>query len=231
MVIHKRFGMPLLALVLSFVFLSVLRAQEPGPGYKSGMTALNNVSILATPQAAEDLGLTPEQSDQIRKLQMDLFASSGEKMKPLQGASPEEVSKQMEPIGREIAAHAKTRLTEILNPEQFKRYKQISLQMAGYAAFLDAEVQATLKLDDEQKTKIQEIQSHFSSKVREISKTAREDRNTASVQIRELMDQLKTEIVGFLNVDQKIAWGEMVGKEFKLSHPGGSDAPRKPQAP
>src|SRR5437660_887224 len=57
---------------------------------------------------------------------------------------------QLEKLSPEVMAA----IAKVLDPDQFKRFKQIDLQQRGNNAFKDAAVQKELKISSEQKTSI-----------------------------------------------------------------------------
>ena len=69
---------------------------------------------------------------------------------------------------KEMATETKVTTKEILKPEQAKRFDEISLQVQGFQAFTDPEIQGKLKFTDEQKNKIKDMASEMMTKIQEM---------------------------------------------------------------
>jgi hypothetical protein len=127
-----------------------------------------------------------------------------------------------------------------LKPDQTKRLKQIVWQKAGISTALNfSEVQAALKLDDKQKEKVKTIQEDTQKKVTELlggaggagGAGARRNRGAggaggarggqAFTQVQEARKKADDDITATLTDDQKKAWKEVVGAEFKGEIPIG----------
>jgi hypothetical protein len=204
-----------LALVLRLALAGSAHAQEPGPGAKAATEAANGLSILQTAEAKADLNLKPEQLAALSKLREEHSAAASEKMRPPQGLSGEELLVKGEPIWQELAANVNARLAEILDADQLKRHGQIMLQMRGYAAFLDREVQEALEFSDEQKAKISTIRDELVKEARETLASAKDDRRAANKKLIESIERANSEALSLLTEAQKQLWSERIGKEFK----------------
>lgn len=127
---------------------------------------------------------------------------------------PEQFRKQME----ERRAQSHKDLAAILNETQMKRLGEISVQLRGNRAILDAEVQKSLGLTDDQKkqieslnTKQQEANRSVMEKVRN-QEVTREDAQAS----REKNDKAMAEELGkILTSDQSAKLKAMGGKPFK----------------
>ncbi len=111
-------------------------------------------------------------------------------------------------------------LGEVLNPDQMKRLKEISLQQRGYKALTDAKIQTALKLTDEQKDSVKTIVTDSDKEIQEIAKEARGGGGANFKGMFEKVGTLRKEAqekaLGVLNADQKKMWKEMTGEEFKM---------------
>jgi phosphoenolpyruvate carboxylase len=125
-------------------------------------------------------------------------------------------------------------LTKILGekakPEQVARLKQIRHQQLGFAAFQDAAIQKTLKMDDGQIKEVKEIAEDMRKEAEEL----RKDIGMDFTKMREMMTKIQTmqkeavgKAVSVLKDDQKKVWEEMTGKPFTMRNefPGGPGAP------
>jgi acyl-CoA reductase-like NAD-dependent aldehyde dehydrogenase len=109
--------------------------------------------LLENKSVQEELKLSEEQNKQIKE-----FAEKQRENRPdFQGLEREEIQKKL----AERAKAERDALAKILKPDQLKRVRQISLQQQvrrslGFA-LNNQELAKGLKISDEQKEKIQEI--------------------------------------------------------------------------
>jgi hypothetical protein len=113
-------------------------------------------------------------------------------------------------------------LKEVLNPQQHARLSQIQLQLRGIRAFTDADVQTRLKLNDQQKESIQTIIEDSDKERRELfgkgggGGFGAEGRE----KIEALTKEARAKVEGVLSADQRKAFRQMTGPEFKLEFGG-----------
>ena len=87
-----------------------------------------------------------------------------ERFQGFQDLSQEQRATKMKEAQAELAKS----LDGILKPEQVKRFRQIELQVGGMMAFGQPRVQEALKLTDEQKEKINDIQKDLQKEMQEM---------------------------------------------------------------
>jgi hypothetical protein len=118
-------------------------------------------------------------------------------------------------------------LAEVLEPDQIKRLKQIELQAKGARAFTEPAVQASLKINGEQKDNIQAILDESEKDLTDLGKELQKAFTSGSLQaIQSLRDkmtainkEMKERCHSVLTADQKREWQEMIGDEFRLESP------------
>jgi hypothetical protein len=111
-------------------------------------------------------------------------------------------------------------LAEILTPQQLTRFKQISLQLKGPAAFLEADVQKELNLTGAQIDNIKTIQNDAGKQRKEIFAMMKEGQFAEAQQkMLVLNKEIQTRTLGLLNARQKQHWQRMTGPEFKMEAP------------
>ena len=110
-----------------------------GPGMFGGQ--MPPAALLASKQVQEELKLTDEQKDSIKKLAREMRPARGEGR-----PDREEMQKRAEKFDKKLA--------EILKPEQMDRFKQIRIQIQGPRAFSNTEVVKALAITDEQQKKV-----------------------------------------------------------------------------
>lgn len=110
-------------------------------------------------------------------------------------------------------------LAEVLDPEQTKRLRQIVLQQRGAQAFTDAKVQTALKLTDEQKETIKSAIEDSAKETKDLFAEAKGGGGgfgAIGKKMGEIRKATMEKITGVLKTDQKKAWNELAGEEFKM---------------
>src|SRR5262249_44655644 len=105
-------------------------------------------------------------------------------------------------------------LGEILDADQAKRLRQIQLQQRGVQAFQDPKVQADLKLTDEQKESIKSAIEKSNEEIKELFAGGFDAENFQKMQT--IRKETLEKVTGMLKTEQKRAWSDMVGEEFKM---------------
>ncbi len=91
----------------------------------------------------------------------------------------------------------------------------------GTAAFKDVGVRKDLKITESQVKNIDEILADAANEIKEIFKDAAESKNFKGMQekIAGLNKDTKEKVYGVLTADQRKAYKEMIGEEFKFEQP------------
>ena len=120
----------------------------------------------------------------------------------------------------------------ILKPEQFKRFKQIEVQVGGIGEFAMDDVQTALKLTDAQKKDIKDATDAMQKDMRETFQNAFQggfdaDKMTEAMKkVQSMQADAIGKVVAGLTDDQKKTWKELTGEKFDLDlsalrRPGG----------
>jgi hypothetical protein len=135
----------------------------------------------------------------------------------------------------EQAQAAEKFVKESLSADQQKRFKQIRWQVMGLAAYGEEDVQTALKFTDDQKSKIKTLLDDYNKDVRELMPQRGNGGGGGGggggnvdfqeiQQKREALTKTYTEKVqGALTDDQKKAWKDLIGAEFKLQRRAPAD--------
>jgi Spy/CpxP family protein refolding chaperone len=196
-----------IVLALSVMLCGTALAQRGGFGRMGG-----GANLLRRPEVQAELKLTDDQKTKVNDMLAKLREDMQGRIQDLRDASPEERQKIM----AEMQADQTKRVNAILNTDQQKRFKEISLQQQGYSALAMPDVQADLKLTDDQKSKIKEILQHQGEAQREIFQNAQGDREAARSKMEALRKETDDKIAALLTDDQKNQWKAMLGTPFKL---------------
>jgi hypothetical protein len=194
----------LTALAVLALAASPVLAQR-GQGGRGGRGGMGVAQLISAKSVQEDAKISEEDAKKV----------TDELAKIDRQASAEERAEKTKKI-----------LADNLKPEQVKRLNQIRWQRAGVASALnDADVQAALKLDDKQKEKVKTIQDDTQKKLQDLlGQGGRGGRGRggrgqgggqANPQITELRKKANDDVTALLTDDQKKAWKELTGPEFK----------------
>jgi Spy/CpxP family protein refolding chaperone len=201
----------------------------PGGGFPGGGFGFGGggpVGLLNSKLVKSEIKITEEQEVKLK----DVTASIGEKAKEAfakyKDLPREEVRAKMAEVGAEVSKIAYKELGGVLKPEQVDRLKQIGVQVGGVSAYRTPEVEAALKLTDDQKAKIKETLDEYRKDQRELrdelgltgfgpprdkEKAAEFEKKNAAL-VKEATDA----IVGALKDEQKAAWKTLTGEPFDV---------------
>jgi hypothetical protein len=203
------------------------------PALAQGFRPQNPVKfLLDNKDFQKDLNLTEDQVKKATDAADEVFKKHADDFKDLDFRS-EEGRAKMQEVNRAISKETAKAFEGILKPEQMKRLKQIELQgqlRFGVGAYNDAELQASLKLTDEQKAKIKTISDDLRKEREELFKDAGMDPQKQR-EMRQKMQGLNKEasdkVNKVLTADQKKTLDDLKGEEFKFPEfrPGGGRPP------
>lgn len=163
------------------------------------------------PALQKELKLTEEQLAKIKELTpkiQEKFKADFEKVQKLD--EKERPAKQQE-VAKAMRQETFKALADVLKPEQMKRFKQIDLQQRGDRALNDEEVQQSLKLSDEQKSKIKSIrEAHREA----FAKGMKENPMEFNKKIQAMNKETSEKVKGVLTDEQKKALQELMGEPF-----------------
>jgi hypothetical protein len=216
-----------LALVFGVVALlaSPVLAQ-PGGG-RGGMGGPGQ--LLRIEKVQKDLGLDKDAvtkvEDAIKKVQED-NKDDVAKLRD-RDTKPEERAE----IAKKLNTAYEKGLKDVLTEKQQKRLKQIQRQIAGFAIFQDEEVQKTLKLSDEQKDKVKEINKDLDKEMADLRGGGFSAETFAKMAT--LRKDAMTNAMKVLTDDQKKQMKDMTGEPLELTpqdlFPGRGGKPAKPR--
>lgn len=213
-----------LALVVALAALVCSAMAQGGAGGRrggqrgAGGNPYAPMALVAREEVQKELNLTDDQKTKLT----DLRASVRTKGQEARQSAGQDRAAQTEAMAK-INADAQKSLAEILTPDQLKRVKELQVQWTGPSIVLsDKEVQATLGITDDQKTKLTDLQARertanteLQQKVRsqEIDQTQARETRTKNAKI------LEDEIGKVLTDAQKSKLAEMGGKPLPKPAP------------
>lgn len=186
------------------IAVSLALAEERQPG--SGFDLPARFFLLTQKSVQKELKLTDEQIEKITALQ-EKHRDDRSKAKGLKG---EELRKN---IAERVKAENEL-IDNVLKPEQFKRFRQISLQWHLRAlpfTLTREEIAKALQITDEQKKKIEEIQAEATKGFLGAGRLNEE----GFKKIETVRKETNAKTMGVLTAEQKTILKEMIGEPFK----------------
>lgn len=173
--------------------------------------------LLANKSVQQEIKADDEQTTKLNALAEETRTKMTAIREKLADVPQEERREKMQAEMAPINAEVNKSLTTILKADQVKRFHQIQRQTAGVNAFAQPAVASELKLTDDQKTKIGEINRELMTATREAFTSAGQDnREEAMKKIADLRKDAMSKALALLTDDQKSAWKGMTGEPFEV---------------
>jgi len=199
--------------------------QRGGPGgFGGGFGGGGGGAFLLRNEAVQkELKISDIQKEKILKIQEDSQKETRELFSGLRDLDRDARQKKMEELrekAQKLGADTTKKINEVLDADQQKRLKGISLQMAGTRALLNADTAKELNITDDQKTKIQAAITAQGEKTRALFGELRGG-NFDRDKFREKSEAIRAEtdkaIAEVLTKDQTTKLEELKGEKFDTS--------------
>ena len=179
-----------------------------GGGQRGGGAQYSPMALVRMAEVQTEIGLTDDQKTKVT----DLNTSVRQKSTDARTAAGSDRAAQQEAMAK-VNADALKSLGEILKPEQMKRLRELQIQWSGKSILAtDKELQSSLSISEEQKTKIAELIAKQQAANREASQGG--DRQAAAEARTKNAKILEDEIDKVLTDAQKTKLKELGGKEL-----------------
>ncbi len=208
---------------------ALAQRQGQGRGFGGGFGAAGQTGaavLLANKSVQDELKLTAAEAEKVSAPGKKLQEMRRSMFTDLQGATQEQRQEKM----KELTDAAKTAnddamkiAKDTLKTDQLKRFGQIELQVKGYAAFVDENVQKSLNITDSEKDEIKKISDEAATKMRELQPARGQggqgqgqgNRQETMTKIQALRKETMEKVVAVLTDSQKSQWKEMAGSPFE----------------
>jgi hypothetical protein len=124
-------------------------------------------------------------------------------------------------LSRTMSDETLKAVSDILTPDQLKRFKQIRLQQAGVQAFTQPDIQKSLNLTDEQKDAVKTISEDAAKQRRDLTQGGGGRGQGNAEKLAAIRKESLDRVQKLLNADQKKTWKEMTGEPFTIVRPQG----------
>lgn len=206
-------------------------------GFGGGRGGGGLLGLLRMEEVQKEIELLDDQKEQVNKLAEEARAAftqgqQGDR-ESFQNLSEEERQKRFAEFREQAekrAAEQKTKLADILLPNQMERLEQLNIQQQGTRALTDKEVVAKLKLSEDQQKKIETVYTDAFQKLRDQGQ-----QGGGFERFQAMQKQIETDVLAVLTEDQKKQFDELKGKPFTFPQrqfgggqgrrPGGNQRP------
>jgi hypothetical protein len=217
----------IIAIVLLTVAVASCFAQGGGGGRQGRGRNVGLIGLLARKDVQTDLALTSDQISKLDELRQSMRGQRGQggAGAGAGGGAAAGGGANADPAARAAAQAERDKpVLAILTDVQQKRVKEIQIQIAGDTAVLMPDVQTSLNLTDDQKSKIKDLQQKQMEANRALAEKLRNqeiDRAAATEARQKNTQTLKDEIHKILTPDQVTKLKDLGGKPFVQETNGG----------
>jgi hypothetical protein len=167
--------------------------------------------VLSNPDVQKELKLSEEQISKLKDALNKVMDKYKDDFAKLARMSPEEQQKMM----RALIDDSHKAMAGILDAKQMKRLKQIEWQIAGVNALQDPDLQKELKLNDEQKKKLDGLFNDANKKMQQLFQSQERSPEKYQAVVKELEEKANS----VLSEEQQKNFKELKGPRFQFSLP------------
>lgn len=208
----RRFSKWMVAVGAIALMASPALAQRGGRGGFAGGGFGGGVMLLSNKSVQSALKLDDAQTEKIAKIAEETRGKMRDAFQDSQNLSQDERRQKMQSINEEVQKS----LTDVLKPEQAKRFHQIQLQQRGADALSDPEVQAKLNLTDDQKSKLTDIREDVRKQMEGLRGDSGGDRQAAMEKFRTIRKESQDKAFAVLTDEQRASWKELTGEPVEI---------------
>ena len=214
-------------LVLAAVCVTVettRAADDAAPGSNAGTSepGRGSLALLRLEKVQQDLGLSAEQTDQIKKVVAEQAKASEAIRGQLENLTDEQRKAKLEELQATFKQRRKeiaTKLDAILSADQRTRLHEIYLQVHGTAALNHQDIAEALKLTDDQRAKLKEIRAATVKSIHDAAETARTSGDQAGLSktVAAIAKEASAKALDVLTAEQRQQFDSMQGKKLEIN--------------
>jgi hypothetical protein len=192
-------------------------AQVPDEQRKQVVEALGTPFLVFREKVLDELKVSDEQREKLMQYLMEQIMETGPFLDSLPATGQEREKKLKEHRKNALEKLAK-HLKEVLQPEQLKRLRQVTLQQEGGFALGQDDVQKELKISQEQLKKFMAVVQELQKQVEALVKQAQSGGNPEEIRpkIEKVRKEHAKKLEAVLTDAQKKQWKELLGPPFEL---------------
>jgi len=195
------------------------RARGFGGGFGGGGF---DMMLLGNEKVQKELELVDDQISKITKLREDSQAEMRKNFEGFRDLSEDQRRAKMEELrtkGEASQKELRTKINEVLLPDQRDRLKELAIQAQGTGAINNPEVAEALKITDDQKKQLETIREESGTKMREAFGGGRGQggpNEEARAKITELRKEISEKTLAVLTTEQKAQLEKMKGEKSEI---------------
>ena len=208
-------------LALAFGAVALMAAPalaQPPRGGGGGMFGGGGGMLLTNKSVQTEIKATADQVSKLTTFAEEFNTKQREARATLKDLSQEERQTKMREMMTKSQAEMDKALAEILKPEQVKRFHEIQVQTAGAMGITMGRVGEKLKLTDDQKTKIQDINREAFQALGDLRQAMQDDREGTMKKIAVVRKETLGKVLEVLTAEQKTCYGALAGKPFEVKY-------------
>jgi Spy/CpxP family protein refolding chaperone len=214
------------ASVLMVLVISATAALSQNRGRASAITWQPYVGLVGYWQVREELKLTADQIERIKKIGGDYMQEMQTAMRD-QKLTGDERRKALSELSQRLEKRTLNDTKATLTDEQASRLRQMEIWDAGPLAFADSDVMKSLKLTEQQVGVLTTIRNEYMKKIDDATRAdptqgrigggiSEEDAARAKARRDEIRFASETECLDVLTDGQKAEFKSMKGSKFEL---------------
>jgi hypothetical protein len=210
----QRYGR-MTVVLLTVAFLAGTALGQNFGGFIGGGASM----MLSNLDVHKELKLTEDQAAKAREVAQSLFKKSKDEFAKLKDLTPEQRRLKFQELNKNTEMEIDKSLKDVFTADQLKRLKQLDLQWRGTSAFLDPEIQKSLKLTDQQTAKLKAINNDVGSEMTKARKDGKAPPKEVMTKMEELRRDGLKKAAAMLTPDQAKAWKELAGEPYEFRFP------------
>ncbi|MBC8875035.1 MAG: Spy/CpxP family protein refolding chaperone [Planctomycetes bacterium] len=221
----RSFLVPAIALMLGVAFIAADVAQAAEESRRRsgrGSSRSSLLGLLRLEQVQKEMKLSEEQTTKVQAIIEKLGAEMREQSTALREIEDRQKQREkMTELRDQFDGKVREQLRDVVEREQMRRVYQIRMQVRAVVDSLaNRFVAGRLKLTDDQKNKLAEINKDVQAKRSELFSSMRdasqEQRSEAYQKYRKIRSDADEQALGLLTAEQKKAFEEMKGEKIEL---------------
>jgi hypothetical protein len=199
--------------LLTVAFLAGTALGQNFGGFIGGGTSM----LLGNPDVHKELKLNEDQSAKAREVSVSLFKKSKDEFAKFKDLTADQRREKFQELNKNTEMEINKSLKDVFTADQLKRLKQLDVQWRGVSAFMDPEIQKSLKLSEQQTAKLKAINNDVGAEMTKARKDGKAPPKEAMTKMEELRRDGVKKATATLNAEQLKAWKELTGEPFEFT--------------
>jgi hypothetical protein len=169
------------------------------------------ISLIANQRVQSELNIAKPQLRNVKDAFERVRQRFGPRVKELQKLPDLEKPRARPALMRELMAEVEDVLSEVMRPDQLRRFNQIRLQKEGFTAFLKESVRDELSLSEEQTSSLKVV---IQEGMKSLASAEHGNPGGRIQRIEDLEERTTQGVMDVLTEAQTAKWKDMLGNTF-----------------